>query len=185
MNRSPDPDAPAVELARAGDTGAFGDLVRKHQAGVFGCLVRMCRSRADAEDLAQETFIRAWEALPGFKGRSSFRTWLFRIATNRCLNHLTRRRPLYPLDESFAARAGDEPEEAYRRRVRHEAIDAALGHLPPDQRLALLLSVYERLSYREIAAVLGRSEVSVSSLLYRARNSLRARLRAARDRGCV
>ena len=185
MRRNPDPDDAVVGRARSGEPAAFEELVRKYQAGVYGYLFRMCHNAADAEDLAQETFIRAWQALPRFRQESSFKTWLYRIATNLCLNRLSRTRRTEPLDETIPARTADEPQEAWQRKRRTLAVESALAALPPDQRSAVILSVYEDLSYAEICAAMGKSIPSVTSLLYRARNALRQSLQTAREKGLL
>lgn len=183
MNQSE--DRSLVEQAQTGDLQAFEALVREHQESLYCYLYRMSRNQAEAEEMAQEAFIRAWEGLGRFRGAASFKTWLFRIAANLCINRLSRRKPLVPLTEDIPAARRAEPDEAYRQRVRSECIARALADLPVDQRSALLLSVYEELSHADIAEAMGRSPDSVNMLLYRARMGLRRSLEAARDRGLL
>jgi RNA polymerase sigma-70 factor (ECF subfamily) len=153
---------------------AFEELVREYQGRVYRYLHRSCRNQADAEELTQVTFVKAWEGIGGYRGDASFRTWLFRIATNLCINRVTRRKRHVPLDESLPARTADEPEETYRRRVAAERIAAAVGQLPLDQRAVLLLYANEEMSYEEIARATGRTVASVNALMYRARMAVRA-----------
>jgi RNA polymerase sigma-70 factor (ECF subfamily) len=178
-------DQQLVEQAQAGDMSAFDELVRRHHGPVYCYLHRTCRNGAEAEEMTQESFVKAWEGLKGFRGAASFKTWLFRIATNLCINRLSRRKPVDPLSEDVPAARRDEPEETFRQRKLKECISAALELLPADQRSALVLSIYEELSYDEIAVAMGRSIASVNSLLYRARMSLRQTLEGARSRGLV
>ena len=84
-------DAVLVRKAQAGDLAAFEELVRRHQHGLFSYLYRMCRNTSDAEEMAQAAMVKAWEKLGGFRGASSFKTWLYRIGTNLCFNLRTRR----------------------------------------------------------------------------------------------
>ena len=86
-------DEDLVRLAKAGQTAAFGDLVKRHMRGVYALAGSFVQSRSDADDLSQETFLRAYQGLGSFRGRSSFRTWLYRIALNVCSSHLKRRPP--------------------------------------------------------------------------------------------
>jgi RNA polymerase sigma-70 factor (ECF subfamily) len=180
-----DDDRQLVEQAQAGDLPAFDELVRRHHGPLYCYLYRTCRNGAEAEEMTQESFVKAWEGIKGFRGAASFRTWLFRIATNLCINRLSRRKPVDPLSEDVPAARRDEPEETFRQRKLKECISAALELLPADQRSALVLSIYEELSYDEIAEAMGRSLASVNSLLYRARMSLRQTLAGARSRGLV
>ncbi len=173
------------ERAQAGDTSAFDELVRRHHGPLYCYLYRTCRNGADAEEMTQESFVKAWEGLRGFRGAASFRTWLFRIATNLCINRLSRRKPVDPLSDDVPAARRDEPAETYRQRQLKECVGAALESLPADQRSALVLSIYEELSDEEIAEAMGRSLASVNSLLYRARMSVRQALAGARSRGFV
>ena len=183
MNQSEDREL--VGQAQAGDMPAFDELVRRYHGAVYCYLYRTCRNGAEAEEMTQESFVKAWEGLKGFRGAASFKTWLYRIATNLCINRLSRRKPVDPLSEDIPAGRRDEPEETYRQRQLKEYIGAALESLPADQRAALVLSIYEELSYEEIAEAMGRSLASVNMLLYRARMSLRQTLAGARSRGLI
>jgi RNA polymerase sigma-70 factor (ECF subfamily) len=169
-------DARQVEQARQGELAAFEVLVRRYQGPLYGYLCRMCRNPDTAEELAQIALAKAWIGLAGFRGEASFKTWLFRIATNCCLNELTRNRPHEPLTDAEPSPVRWEPAQAFRNRDDLERVNRALAELPADQRSALLLSVYEDMSYAEIARVLNRSAVAVNALLYRARMTLRQAL---------
>lgn len=171
--------------AQAGDLAAFDELVRRYHGMIYCYLYRTCRNSADAEEMTQESFVKAWEGLKGFRGAASFKTWLYRIATNLCINRLSRRKPHDPLSEDLPAARRDEPEESLRQRVRSECIGRALAGLPADQRSALVLSIYEELSHEEIAQAMGRSSASVNMLLYRARIAARRSLASDRERGLI
>ncbi len=174
-----------VRQAQAGDLAAFEKLVSEHQRPLFNYLYRMCGNRADAEELTQAALVRSWESLAGFRGRSSFKTWLFRIGMNLFYNHRTRQRPTEELDEQLPAGQAAEPHEQHAQRIREQVVAAALAKLPADQRSALVLAVYEQLSYREIARAMGKTERAVDSLLVRARQNLRRILGQAREQGLV
>ncbi len=178
-------DRQLVEQAQAGDLPAFDQLVLRHQGSLYCYLYRMCRNGAEAEEMTQEAFVKAWEGLHGFRGAASFKTWLYRIATNLCINRLSRRKPVEPLTEEIPAARQNEPEESFRQRVLSECITRALEGLPADQRSALVLSIYEELSHDEIAEAMGRSQASVNMLLYRARTGVRRSLAEARTRGLI
>jgi RNA polymerase sigma-70 factor (ECF subfamily) len=159
--------------------------VRRHQQGLYGFVFRMCGDAAAAEELAQAALVRAWTALAGFRGASSFKTWLYRIGANLALNRRARTRPTEELDEEMPAGEAGQPEVEYRRRQRERLVQAALTRLPPDQRAALVLSVYEQLSYAEIGETMGRSVRAVDSLLFRGKQNLRRLLQPARDKGIL
>lgn len=178
-------DSELVARARAGDLGAFDELVRRHSAPLFRYLRHNLHDHASAEELTQQAFVRAWRGLAGFRGEAGFRTWLYRIATNLCINRVKRRRPTVELPEDLAADSRGEPDQQHRSRVREQAVAQALDRLPADQRAALVLSVYENLGQAEIARVMGRSVASVNSLSYRARQALRELLAPARKAGVV
>lgn len=202
-----DPDGPAadenardVALMRrtgAGDEAAFAELVRHHQVRVLGTVARMLGpdAAADAEDVAQQVFVRVWRSAARYEPTAKFTTWLFTITRNLVFNELRRRktRAAFSLDatasdptgESSDARrretpdpAASGPDERLREEEVQRAIDDAIAQLPETQRMALVLRRYEDLSYEEIARVLDLSIPAVKSLLFRARNDLRARLAA-------
>ena len=181
-----DPDRAVVEDARAGDTGAFESLVLRYQARIVNYASAMVHDASVAEDVAQETFVRAWRGLERFRGESAFKTWLYKIATNVARTHLDRRgrqgrttdRSLD--DEDAALQAGDVPSsapDAEASLVTREAIDRALGELPEELRTALLLRDVEGLDYKEIAGVTGAPMGTVESRIFRARRRMRTLLR--------
>jgi len=178
-------DQEFVERARAGELGAFDELVRRHQRPLFGYVYRMCGNRADAEELVQQALIRAWQGLAGFRGQSSFKTWLYRIATNLCINRVTRRKPLVEIPEELPAPQSDEPAAVHRQRVVDEVVQHALDQLPKDQRAALVMVTYDDMSYQEVAHALGKTAKAVDSLLVRARRNLRKLLEPAREKGKI
>ena len=165
----------AVAAAQAGDEAAFSGLVERYRPELQVHCYRMLGSLEDSEDLTQETFLRAWRKRRGFKGRSTFRAWLYRIATNACLDALARRpRRISPLDELFDdLRATDaEPDEAI---VSKEAIERAAQHLSPKQRTVLFLRDVLGWSAKDSAAHLGTTVPSVNSALQRARKTVKHR----------
>ena len=181
-----DPDRAAVDDARAGDSGAFEALVLRYQARIVNYASAMVRDAGAAEDVAQETFVRAWRGLGRFRGESSFRTWLYRIATNVARTHLDRRGRQARIadrsldDEAEPLQAGDVPSPApdpETSLVAREAIDRALAELPDELRLALVLRDVEGLDYQEIAGVTGAPIGTVESRIFRARRRMRTLLR--------
>lgn len=159
--------------------------MRRHQRGLFSYLYRMCRNTGDAEEMAQAAMVKAWEKLGGFRGASSFKTWLYRIGTNLCFNLRTRRKPTEELCETMAAPDSERPEAAFQKKLREEAVRKALDCLPEDQRAALVLSVYQDMSYREIAETLGKTVRAVDSLLFRAKANVRKALAEDRAKGVI
>jgi RNA polymerase sigma-70 factor, ECF subfamily len=193
-----------VAAARGGEEAALRHLVETHLADLHAHCYRMLGSTHDADDALQETLLRAWRGLPRFEGRSTFRTWLHRIATNACLD-LIERRPKWvlPIDYAWsegemadgAARRGSFwvapypdgeigfkashalPELSYERREAAElAFIAALQHLPPRQRAVLILRDVFGFSARETVRALGATLASVNSALQRARRTIDERL---------
>ena len=181
-----DPDRAAVEDARAGDGGAFEALVLRYQARIVNYASAMVHDAGAAEDVAQETFVRAWRGLGRFRGESAFKTWLYRIATNVARTHLDRRGRQARIgdrsldDETEPLQTADVPSpapDAETSLVRREAIDRALAELPDELRVALVLRDVEGLDYKEIAGVTGAPIGTVESRIFRARRRLRTLLR--------
>jgi len=169
-----DADTRLVGLARSGDADAFEHLVRQHQVTVYRVALRLLGDPGEAEDAAQEAFLQAWRGLPRFRSSSSFATWLYRIATNRCLNMLRSRRGSVPLLDEQRAPSQAEPEERAQVRAQVAALQAALLSLTPEQRAAFVLRHLEGCSHDEIAQVLAISVPAVKSRLHRARVELLA-----------
>jgi len=176
-----DPDRPLVAAAVAGEPEAFDELVRRHQSRTYNFVRTMVNDAADAEDLTQEIFVRAYRAIGRFRGDSTFRTWLFRIAVNAVRTHLGRpsRWRVFGRPEPGGGEAPDPREDPPSAEnleadlVRRDVIDRALATLTPDLRTALTLRDVEGLEYREIAQVLGIPIGTVESRIFRARQRLR------------
>lgn len=168
------PDAEALRLLRGGQRAhAFELLVSRYQGKVFRLAMSYVRNAADAEDLAQETFVRLWRALPMYDGRASLSTWCYAIARNTCLSELRRRRsrPTSPLDETAEPRCTEPPETPPAADLR---LDCAtlLEALPETQRQVVRLFYLEDRSYDEVSALLGMPLNTVRSHLHRARRRL-------------
>lgn len=177
-------DSALMQAAGRGDRGAFAALVERYQTSVlrFAHGLLGPAARAVAEDLAQETFLAAWEAAPQFRGDAQVSTWLLRIAANVCLDHCRRSRrrraaslEQEPMPDARAAEQ-DRPDGQALADERAAEVRAAIARLPPSQRAALVLRHFEGLSYVEIADVLETSVSAVEALLFRARRSLAATL---------
>jgi RNA polymerase sigma-70 factor (ECF subfamily) len=176
-----DADRPLVNAAASGDRDAFTDLVVRHQARVFNLARALVGDDGEAEDVAQEVFIRAFRSLHAFRGDSTFRTWLHRIAVNVARSHLRERARhaggWWPWRRHDRDRAAVDPEpthEGFEADVhRRQAIDRALATLPADLRMAVTLRDVEGLGYREIAEALHVPIGTVESRIFRARQRLR------------
>jgi RNA polymerase sigma-70 factor (ECF subfamily) len=161
--------------AGEGDDDAFAVLVHRHSAPLLALAYRMLGSVLDAEEAVQDALISAWRRLPEFRGDAAFRTWMYRIVTNRCLNILRARTPAVSLDvvpEPAAHDARGEPERAAENAAATAALAQALRELSPDLRVCWILREVHGLSYEEIAQVVGASEQTVRGRLFRARRAL-------------
>ena len=169
-----DDDRRRIVESQNGDHGAFEALIRDHQRMIHSLCYRMSGSVADAEDLAQETFIHAYQHLDGFRAEARFSSWLYRIAVNQCLNWQKRRQRLDQLHKEWSEQ-DREPSSADTGRG--QQVQAALLKLPPKQRAAVILTAYDGLTHAEAAAALGCSETTVSWRLFAARAKLKRLLR--------
>jgi RNA polymerase sigma-70 factor (ECF subfamily) len=187
-------DADLVEAVRGGDATAYRGLVEKYQGRVYNVIYGMVRNREDAQELTQETFVKAFRNLHGFRSDARFYTWLYRIAMNLAID-LTRRRkrtPISGMDEDVGIRDArgeiadvhniDSPRKVLERKQLHKAIMDALDQLPEQQKQVILLREVEGLSYREIADVLDLAEGTVMSRLFYARKKLQKVLEAEHAR---
>lgn len=172
-------DAATLARCRAQDPVAFRAFVVRHERMVFALLSRMLGAGPEVEDLAQETFVRAYRAFPGFDPEGAARpsTWLLTIATRLALD-ARRKKRMDQTDEGADLPSAATPESALERRQLGQAIERAVAALPDDQRAALVLDEFHGLSIAEIAAVLGAPENTIKTRLFRARERMREALRA-------
>jgi RNA polymerase sigma-70 factor (ECF subfamily) len=173
-------DAALVAAAAAGSAAAFDVLVTRHRRAVYQICYRFVNHHEDAADLTQDAFVRAWRALPSFRGQARFSTWLHRIAVNVCLNKRALRTPASePIDaEAIEDRRQPRPGEALEAAERAAAVRAAVAALPPRQREALILRTYHELSLQEVADLVGTSVGAVKANVFHALANLRKRLGA-------
>jgi RNA polymerase sigma-70 factor (ECF subfamily) len=176
-----------VEAFRQGRPGAFDAIVRAHQDRVYSFCARMLSDREEALDAAQEVFLSAWRNLSGFRGDSTLATWLLRIAANRCLNRIRKRKSVAAREQPWPeADAGGEspefqpaspeenrPERIAENRETGEILAGALGRIDPDSRWLVILSDVEGFSYEELADMAELPLGTVKSRLHRARMALR------------
>lgn len=178
-------DVRLMQLVSGGDTAAFEALVERHQRLVIGTVAKMLGNHSDAEDIAQQVFVRVWKSAKRYVPRAKFTTWLLKITRNLVFNEMRRQKrhahlPLQVEGEEEERPIKDEhaasPDASLLERELQGAIEAAITRLPESQRMAVVLRRYEELSYEEIAEVLDQSVPAVKSLLFRARTELRASL---------
>ena len=169
-----------VAAARRGDQGAFEELVRLYEKRVLALTRRMCRNPEDAAEAAQEAFFAAWQGLKSFRGDSSFSTWLYRLASNACVDLLRRegrRQAAVSLDDEElnldVPSPMPSPQEEAERRELGEQIEAGLRALPPEYRQVLVLREMHQLRYEEIGSALGVDVGTVKSRISRGRKRLR------------
>lgn len=175
-----------IQRCQAGDMKAAEVLFRRYHAPIHALVSRMLREAPETEDLVQETFLKAFKGIGGFKGNSSFKTWLYQIATNTCLNHLAKAERKYqhdsldtPLSEDRDMTLGDRlasnaptPHEVAQTQEVYRRVEEAIGRLSPEYRSVLVLRDLQDLSYEEVAETLGINLGTVKSRLARARRQV-------------
>jgi len=200
---SPELDLELVRRVQGGDSAAFDLLVRKYQHRIVALIGRYVHDWSEAQDVAQDTFLRAYRAMGSFRGDAQFYTWLHRIAVNTAKNHLVahnRRPPGEDIDASDAEqydagarlRDTDTPERELMRQELERTVMKAVEALPEELRTAITLREVEGMSYDEIAEKMGCPIGTVRSRIFRARDAIDAELRplldvesATRERGCA
>lgn len=158
-----------------GDSDAFDELMTRHQRAVYGVCLRFVKNQDDALDLTQEVFIKAFERLEGFRGDARFRTWIYRVAVNHCLNFIKRNSPQLVEISENSARVGATADSAVLQNERRAIVRDLIETLPPKQKVIFRLRVEENLSYEEIAAIVGRSVSTVKSSVFFAMTKLKKR----------
>ncbi|MEO0079456.1 MAG: sigma-70 family RNA polymerase sigma factor [candidate division WOR-3 bacterium] len=183
----PVPDEELVRRVQAGNSDAFEELVRRYERKVYNITYRLLGNESDASEALQDTFLRAFRFLPKFKFKSSFYTWLYRIATNVCLTRLRKRKSPEtvsldePVDEDgeLSLEIADSkfsPEQVFQQRLLREKLQEAIEALPEEYRTVIVLRDLEGLSNEEVSKVLKLSVPAVKSRLHRGRLALRERL---------
>ena len=187
-------DSELVGMAKAGDGDAFGELVVRHEAKIYGLCLKMLGHPEDAEDCLQEVFMKAFEALPSFREEARFSTWIYRIAYNACLMRIRKKkldtvsldRPLMVGDEQVQRDVADwttDPQAGVMNEELSSVLAQHINELEPDNRIVFVLRDIHGLSTDDTAKTLGLSVPAVKSRLHRARLYLRERLSGYFARG--
>lgn len=186
-------DLVLVERVQSGDRDAFGLLVTKYQRRLLRLVMRLVRDPAEAEDVTQEAFIKAYRALPNFRGESAFYTWLYRIGVNTAKNWLIANKRRMPtvsdisgddqegIDEGGLLRDDETPDQVLMSKQVGSTVNAAMDALPEDLRTAIALREIDGMSYDEIARVMDCPIGTVRSRIFRAREVIAERLRPLLD----
>lgn len=188
------PERPDNQLAAdylRGDAGALEILIKRHLRPLYGFICRYVRSASDAEDITQEVFVRVWRHLKKFDQGKSFKTWIFSIAKNACVDWLRKRKTAVLAafgDEDGEGAALDSladpaplPDELLQRRDLADALSAVLAGLPPDYRMVVLLYYHEQFNFREISEIIGEPLNTVKSRHRRALILLKKHLTGAQN----
>ena len=163
-----------INLVKGGQSNAFSYIVEKYQDIVFSIALKVLRNRDDAEEMAQESFIKAYKSIHSFKGNAKFSTWLYRITYNTCISEIRKRKMHFSSTEEIEIR--DETQEINLDGIpeenRAKAIKEAMNQLPEDEYTLILLYYFEEQSVEEISKVTGLSESNTKVKLFRARKKL-------------
>lgn len=180
-------DADLIARAAEGNRTAFVTLVERHRAMVYRVAFQYAGNHHDADDIAQEVFIKVHRSLSGFRRDAQFTSWLYRVAMNTCIDHGRRRTSMFSLDEAQDGRTFEPPDgepgpeqRMYGREVRR-AVEAAVNLLPPQQRLVFTMRHFEEMKLLDIAEALGIAEGTVKRQLHSAVHRLRRVLRSVRE----
>ena len=171
--REPDTDRALVERYLAGDMRAFDELMTTYERQIYRLCYRFVRNQEDALDLTQEVFIKAFEHLPSFRGDSRFKTWIYRVTVNHCLNYVKKNsREFVEVTESIG-KVNPSVHGQLLENERRELVKGMIEQLPPKQKAIIQLRMNENLSYEEIAGMLGRSVSTIKSSVFFALNKLK------------
>lgn len=165
-----------IKQVLKGKTNAFAILVERHKDMVFTLAMKMLKDRGEAEEVAQDTFVKCYQSLARFKGESKFSTWLYKIAYNKCLDSLKRNKR-YVIPDSISAMEGKGGEELnalqqIAKKDRDKAVQQAIRTLPEEEQLLILLYYFEELAIKEIAKIVHLSEANIKVKLFRSRKFL-------------
>ena len=176
-------DRTLVDACLAGNKASFDVLVERHRKQVYQVCYRFVGNHEDASELAQDAFVRAYRALRTFKGNSAFSTWLYRIAVNLCLNHVSVKRPVTePIEaREYEDSRHERADAAVLRGERAATVRAAIARLPRKQRATMILRIYHELPHEQIAGILGSSVGAVKANLFHALANLRKLLQESQQ----
>jgi len=168
-----------IEQAKGGDRGAFEELIHAYSGFVYSLAFRMLGGRADAEDVFQETFFRAWSHLKSFRSGGNFTHWIKRIATNLCIDRLKARKRQHAYENAQVEEVGSwQEEEQYAKEQDHPMVNQLLAQLPANHRAAVVLFYLEDRSVEEVARTLRQKPGTVKVWLFRGRQKMKAVLEA-------
>jgi RNA polymerase sigma-70 factor (ECF subfamily) len=179
------PDDQLVAHARKGDVAAFTELARRHQKKIYQTVLWMTKNQQDADDLCQEAFLHAYKHLKSFKQRSSFYTWIYRIAVNLTLNFLKKKmkekkRSAMPVEECYQGNGSStstfSPEESSLRKELRIKLKQAIDSLPDPYKMSFVLVVFQGMSHSQASEVMGCSESTISWRMFKARKMLQSKL---------
>ena len=171
----PEPDAPLIAAAQAGDRRAIDELLARYEQRIYRFGLRMCGDEESAREVLQETMLAAFRNLPGFRGQASLSTWLYQIARSFCIKERRGARPMAPIETDLPDQTPSPDLQVQARQI-GQALAAAIGELPSEQREVLVLRDVEGLSAQEAADVVGIEVGALKSRLHRARMALREKL---------
>ncbi len=189
VENSKDQDFKLIKEVIKGDESSFEELVKKYQHQVLNTIYRYIDDYNEAEDIAQDVFIKVWRKIKNFQGKSKFSTWLYRIVVNQCLDYRRKKKEeVVSLDKSLDE--GKVPESLtieldFEQKRKTELLKKAIKEIPDNQRIALILSKFEAKSYQEIAQIMEISISSVASLIFRAKENLKSKLIPLREKGII
>ena len=179
------PDDQLVAHARIGDVDAFTELARRHQKKIYQTVLWMTKNQQDADDLCQEAFLHAYKHLNSFKQRSSFYTWIYRIAVNLTLNFLKKKmkekkKSAMPVEECYQEDGGSthtfSPEKSSLRKELRIKLKQAIDSLPDPYKMSFVLVVFQGMSHSQASEVMGCSESTISWRMFKARKMLQSKL---------
>jgi RNA polymerase sigma-70 factor (ECF subfamily) len=171
-----DLDAELIRQVAEGNESAFEALVEKYQHPVVNTIYRYISDSTQAEDVAQEVFVKVWQHAGSFRGKSKFSTWLYKIVVNQCLNYRSRERKNTDALDRPVKDETPEADVSLEAGERQAAVRKAIDELPEKQRIALILSRFDRKSYKEISEIMRCSLSSVESLIFRAKENLKKKI---------
>ncbi|MBN7812688.1 RNA polymerase sigma factor [Algoriphagus sp. H41] len=171
-----------IELARQGDTKAFGSLVQKHQRLVYTLALRMLKNTEEAQEAAQDTFVKVYQSLGSFEGKSKFTTWMYRVVYNECAGRLRKTKRQLTWIEDLMEKSGEPADfldglEILQRDERAALVKKGIELLTPAEAVVLTLFYFEELSIKEIVSITGHTESNVKVQLFRGRKHLEENLK--------